>query len=69
VTDRVNALLVTLKKDMRDDDVRPLMDAIALLHNVARVSPNISGINDRIAEDRVRLDLEEKLFAVIRGKP
>ena len=65
MTDRVNALIVTLHKDIRDDDVEPLMDAIRQFRCVLQVDPNIRDIDSHVAQVRARSELGSKIMEVI----
>lgn len=66
MTDRVNALVVVLEKDVRIDDVASLTDAIRQLRGVISVTPHIAdGLTDSIAMQRVRHELGQKLWAVL----
>ena len=69
MTDRINYLTVALEKDTRDDDAEALLNAIRQLRGVADVKPNVVNSGDWLAETRVRQDLADKLWAVLRPKP
>lgn len=66
MTDRVHSLTVVLDKDIRIDDIEPLIDAIKLFNHVIEVSPNISDPNAFMAETRVKRKLVDKLFKVLQ---
>ena len=66
MTDRYNALTVVLEKDIRDDDAKALLAAIRQLRGVLSVSGNVADLGDHIAQERVRHDLSEKLWNVLR---
>lgn len=65
MTDRLNSLTVILEKDIRDDDAKPLMDAIRQLRGVLSVEGNVIDVEGHVAEGRVRARLIEKLFAAL----
>lgn len=66
MTDRFNALIVTLVEDVREDDAKAIMDAIALLKGVAGVTGNVAdGVSDTIAQMRVRRDLVNRLWEAL----
>lgn len=65
MTDRYNALVVTLEKDTRDDDAEFLINAIKMLKGVLSVKGNISDFEQHTAEERVRAELGQKLLDVI----
>ena len=56
MSDRVNSLLVILDKDMRDDDVQALVDAIRMMKNVNSVSMNVSDPDTQVAVMRSRVN-------------
>lgn len=68
MTDRLNGVYVAFEKDIRDDDVQPLIDAIRCLRGVLRVKKNVVDLNAWVAEERARRELGEKLIAVVYPK-
>lgn len=66
MTDRFNALTVVLEKDMRDDDSEMLLNAIRQLRGVLSVTGNVESIMDAVAQERVRSELSNKLWAVLK---
>lgn len=68
MTDRINCLQVVLEKDVRDDDVQPLITAILQLRGVATVGQNVADLDDFIAFSRARRELGEKLLDIVYPK-
>jgi len=68
MTDRLNALIVVLDKDIRDDDAQPLMDAIKMMKGVISVSGSVADSESVVAESRVRSQLSKKLWEVLYPK-
>ena len=68
MTSRYNTLTVALDADIREDDARPLIEAIKLLRGVVDVSGNVADASQFLAETRVRRELGEKLLAVVFQK-
>ena len=68
MTDRYNYLTVALEHDIRDDDAQSLITAIRQLRGVANVEPNVGDGTAWTAEERVRRELSEKLWAVLYPK-
>ena len=64
MTDRYHTLTVVLIDDTRDDDCKPLIDAILMLRGVASVTGAVADLNSHMAEERARLALGEKLLAI-----
>lgn len=69
MTDRYNYLTVALEKDMRSDDAEALIEAIRMLRGVENVAPHVADPGDWTAEQRVRQELSQKLWAVLHPKP
>lgn len=66
MTDRINALTVALERDIRDDDIRPLVEAIKQLRGVLRVEAHVvDTIESWVQRSRVQSELGKKLMAVI----
>ena len=65
MTDRINALIVVLDKDVRSDDVQPLVDAIRQLRGVASVGLNVSDSNAYIAKSVARTKLLDQLWSLL----
>lgn len=68
MTDRIRGFYVALEKDIRDDDVEPIIEAVKCLRFVLKVEPIVSDANDWIAEERVRRELGEKLWEILYPK-
>jgi len=66
MSDRVKGLVVTIKDDVRIDDIQPLIDAISMLKGVVNVEPNISDINDHINRQKVYYDVKNKIYQLLK---
>jgi hypothetical protein len=66
MTDRYNALIVVLDKDIREDDAENIMQAIRQYKHVASVSGHVSDINSVVAEKRVKNKIMDKMFELIK---
>ncbi len=66
MTDRINALVVVLEADYRDDDIQGLADAIKRFRFVRDVKLNVADLDSTIAEARVKGEMREQLYAVLR---
>ena len=62
MTDRINALIVVLEHDTRDDDMEATIAAIEQLRGVIKVSANVVGPDSYVAEQRVRYEFGRKMF-------
>lgn len=67
MTDRYNAVLVVLDKDIRDDDAQPLLSAIMQLKSVISVEGNVAGPVDHIAQTRATRELKLKMWNTLMG--
>lgn len=66
MTKRLSGFVVVLNEDLREDDAQATLDAIRQLRGVIDVRPVEADIDMIVAASRVRSDLIEKLFAVLR---
>ena len=65
MTDRYNALLVTLANDTREDDAQPIIDAIRQLRGVIDVTGNVVDCDHHIAKRQAQHDLRMRLWSVL----
>lgn len=68
MTDRYNAFIVVLERDIREDDAEPILNAIKHIRGVLSVKPHVADFSDSIATERVRAELQQKLWDVLRGE-
>lgn len=68
MTDRIRGVWVAFDHDIREDDAGPLIAAIRQLRGVLSVDPKVTEPTDWIAQERVRHELGEKLWAVLYPK-
>ena len=54
MTDRFHSLTVVLEKDIREDDVQPLMNAIRQMRGVIAVDGHVADFATHMAEQRAR---------------
>lgn len=66
MTDRIKGFWVALERDIRDDDVQPIIDAVRQLRGVLAVEANVASPADWINRQRVRRELEERLWAALK---
>lgn len=65
MTDRIKGLVVTLDKDIRDDDVQQIIDAIKMIKCVIGVSGSVRNIDDHINRVKIKHDLEMKIYKAL----
>jgi hypothetical protein len=66
MTTRVKGLTVVLDKDYRDDDVEFIINAIGMIKGVIRVGQIEASQDDWVTESRIRNDVKEKLYELMR---
>ena len=66
MTDRIKGFVVMLENDYRIDDMEAVKSAIEMIKCVAKVSPLVSDMDDMLARERVKLELRQKLFDVLK---
>jgi hypothetical protein len=64
MTDRINAFVVVLDKDIREDDAEALVNAMIMLKGVISVKGNVVDITDHIALTRARQQLGRELMDI-----
>ncbi len=62
MTDRVRHLTVILDRDIREDDVQPVMAAVSMIQGVANVAAGKLGVGDYLARETARLELRRKIY-------
>lgn len=66
MTDRVKGLVVTLDQDIRTDDVEAIISAIRMVKYVVDVKPNVTQLDDHINRTRIKMELQQKLYDVLK---
>jgi hypothetical protein len=67
MTNRLNALVVVLERDLReDDDAEALVAAIRQLRGVLDVTPHVATIDSLVAERRARIEVQARVYAALR---
>lgn len=64
MTDRHAGYVVTLDKNVREDDAQPILDAIRMIKGIASVVPERGDAQTAIAEQRAIVRLSKHLAAV-----
>lgn len=65
MTDRVKGFTVSLKEDIRVDDVQMIIDAISMIKGVQHVEPSIVKHEDYFARERVKSEMREKMWKFV----
>jgi hypothetical protein len=66
MTDRHAGYVVTLDRDIREDDAEAILNAIRMIKHVASVEPVIADLNHQMAVMRASTDLHAKLWSVLK---
>ena len=67
MTDRINALIVVLDRDIRDDDLDATRKAIEQIKGVVSVENNVTDISDSVARSRLRMEMTQHLYDLIKN--
>jgi hypothetical protein len=65
MTDRINSFVVVLDRDLRDDDVNEIVNAIKMIKHVIDVKPHVADLDAIVAQSRVRVQVTQKLHALM----
>jgi hypothetical protein len=68
MTDRINAFIVILDHDIREDEAEDTITALKQIKGVLSVQPHVADFSDAIAQDRVRQELGMKLWHILYPK-
>ena len=68
MTDRHSAYIVTLERDIREDDAEAVRTALRMITGVLSVEPVVADLGQHIANERAKRDLGQKLWEVIYPK-
>ncbi len=66
MTDRYNALIVSLNRDIRDDDAEQIIEAIKMIKGVIDVTGNIVDTDSYVANRRALNTVKDKLYDLIK---
>lgn len=66
MTESVHSFQVVLRRDIREDDVEPLLNAIRLLTGVLEVTPIKSSWDSTMAEERARDEMASRIYELLR---
>ena len=66
MTDRVKGFTVTLEQDIRVDDVEVILNAVRMVKGVAHVEPSLTTMEDHMNRTLIRLELEQKIYEMLR---
>jgi hypothetical protein len=65
MTQRLKGFVVTLEKDLREDDAEVILNALRMIRHVESVEPVESNFDDQMNRSRIRSEFRDKLWAVL----
>ena len=68
MTNRVNAFIVVLQNNVREDDIQETRLALQMIKGVVDVKPNIATVDDLIAEVRVKREIFNKILDFLKDE-
>jgi hypothetical protein len=66
MTDRYNAFIVILERDIREDDAEDTITAIKQIRGVLKVVPNNADPTEAIARARAKQEIAEKIWEALK---
>ena len=66
MSDRIKGLIVMFDKDYKIEDAESIARAIRMIYGVAKADFLVANIDDYLARNKVRLELKEKLWDVLK---
>jgi hypothetical protein len=66
MTDRLQGVYVAFDVDIREDDAKDIIAAISQIRHVLRVEPSVVDLSDFVARERVRRELTDKLWEILK---
>lgn len=68
MTDRIKGVWVAFDRDIRTDDVEPLLEALKCFRGVSSVTTSTVHADDWMNRDRIRNELSARLYEVLHSK-
>lgn len=62
MSNKIKGLVVTLEKDINEEDSEFIINTLKMIRGVASVNPVFTDISDQINRERVKSELRVKLF-------
>ncbi len=66
MTDRYKGFLVTLDKEIRDEDAENIVNALKMVKGVHSVKPYIKGMEDHMMYEKAKSDMGHKILDFVR---
>lgn len=68
MTTRHAGYVITLEKDIREDDSQSIIEAIKMIRGIVRVEPIETGFDIHIATARAETEMHRRIFEAIYEK-
>jgi len=65
MTDRIRRLTVVLDADYRDDDIKPIVEALRMIRGISHVEYHVVDAQDHLARMTVRSEIQHDLHQAI----
>ncbi len=67
MSDRICGLSVTLEREIREDDIQPLLTAIQQMRGVAKVEMQVANSDHYFAKESAKFELRQKVVKALEG--
>ena len=69
MTDRIKGVLITFEKDIRDDDAKPIIEALNMIKGVLTVKHYVTGMEDYMLYQKGHMDARMEMLSYLRKEP
>lgn len=69
MTDRIKGVLITFERDIRDDDAKPIIEALKMIKGVLTVKNYITGMEDYMMYQKGHMDARMAMFDYLKKDP
>lgn len=69
MTDRIKGVLVTFDRDIRDDDCRPIIEALKMVKGVLTVKPYVTSAEDYMMYHKGHMDARMSMMKLLQKDP
>ena len=66
MTDKYKGFLVTLDKEIHDDDAKHIINALKMIRGVHSVKPYVKGMQDYMEYEKAKSDVGQKILEFVR---
>lgn len=69
MTDRIKGVLVTFAQDIRDDDCKPIIEALKMVKGVLTVKPYVTSAEDYMMYHKGHMDARMSMMNFLKKDP